>query len=671
MDKDNKGSRMEQINLPTAYQQYIHISRYARWLEDEGRRETWSETVQRYFNHMDKHLKNTYDFTLDPKVRDELHSAVLNLKIMPSMRLLMTSGPAVEQCNVAAYNCAYIPVDSLRAFDEILYVLMNGTGVGFSVERQNVGKIQSVNEEFERTDTTIVVADSKLGWAKAFRELISLLYVGQIPKWDLSKLRPAGARLHTFGGRSSGPGPLNELFSFAVDLIQNAKGRRLTSLECHDLVCKTAEVVVVGGVRRSALISLSNLSDDRLRGAKSGNWSALYAHRALSNNSAVYKTKPDVSIFLSEWKALYDSLSGERGIFSREASTNKAKENGRRNIKRTDGKTWEYGTNPCCEIILRPNQFCNLTEVMVRSEDTLAELKNKVRLATILGTYQATLTDFKYLRKKWQVNTEEERLLGVSLTGIMDSLLTNGRAYKDVEKGLKETLTTLKNVGIETNKEYANALGINPSAAITCVKPSGTVSQLTDTASGIHARHSGHYIRRVRGDMKDKLTQFLRDSNITFEHAISGFEDLDQTKPIYNNNIGVFSFPINAPKNCVTRDDEAAIDQLKLWLSYYRHWCEHKPSITVTVREEEWMTVAAWVYEHFDEMSGISFLPYDGGKYTQAPYEAVNEVEYQNLLKNTPTTIDWSALSQYEKEDQTKSSQEFACTSDFCEVVDI
>ena len=662
---------MDQIDLPTAYQQYIHVSRYARWLEEEGRRETWSETVQRYFDHMKKHLKEKFDFNLDDKLRDELQTSVLNLKIMPSMRLLMTSGPAVEQCNVAAYNCSYIPVDSIRSFDEILYVLMNGTGVGFSVERQNVDKLPKVNEEFENSDTTIVVADSKLGWAKAFRELITLLYAGQIPKWDLSKLRPAGARLRTFGGRSSGPAPLNELFTFAVNLIKDAKGRRLTSLECHDLVCKTAEVVVVGGVRRSALISLSNLSDDRLRNAKSGNWWAINAQRALSNNSAVYSSKPDVSIFLSEWKALYDSLSGERGIFSREASTNKAKENGRRDTKRSDGKTWEYGTNPCSEIILRPNQFCNLTEVMVRSADTLEELKNKVRLATILGTYQSTLTDFKYLRKRWQLNTEEERLLGVSLTGIMDSLLTNGKAYKDVEDGLKETLTTLKNVAIETNKEFADKLGINVSAAITCVKPSGTVSQLTDTASGIHSRHSEYYIRRVRGDMKDKLTQFLRDSGVSFEHAINGFEDAEQKKPIYNDNMGVFAFPIKSPDNCVTRDDEVAIDQLKLWLSYYRYWCEHKPSVTVTVREDEWLTVAAWVYEHFDEMSGISFLPYDGGKYTQAPYEAVDKQTYEQLLKNTPTQIEWSALSQYEKEDETKSSQEFACTSDFCEVVDI
>jgi len=427
----------------------------------------------------------------------------------------------------------------------------------------------------------------------------------------------------------------------------------------------------VGGVRRSALISLSNLSDDRLRNAKSGNWWAINSQRALSNNSAVYSSKPDVSIFLSEWKALYDSLSGERGIFSREASTNKAKENGRRNTKRSDGKTWQYGTNPCSEIILRPNQFCNLTEVMVRSADTLDELKNKVRLATILGTYQSTMTDFKYLRKRWQLNTEEERLLGVSLTGIMDSLLTNGKAYKDVEVGLKETLTILKNVAIETNKEFAKKLDINPSVAITCVKPSGTVSQLTDTASGIHARHSEYYMRRVRGDMKDKLTQFLRDSGISFEHAINGFEDIDQKKPIYNDNMGVFAFPIKSPENCVTRDDETAIDQLKLWLSYYRYWCEHKPSITVTVREDEWMTVAAWVYDHFEEMSGISFLPYDGGKYTQAPYEAVNKEAYNQLLKNTPTQIEWSALSQYEKEDETKSSQEFACTSDYCEVVDI
>ena len=658
--------------MMTAYQEYIHSSRYARWIESEGRRETWEETVHRYFNHMEKELGTKHGVTLDSSTRNELESAVLTLKVMPSMRLLMTSGPAVEQCNVAAYNCAYIPVDSVRAFDEILYILMNGTGVGFSVERQNVDQMPRVNETFENTDTTIHVGDSKLGWAKGFRELVSLLYAGQVPKWDLSKLRPAGARLRTFGGRSSGPGPLNELFMFAVTLFKAAAGRRLSSLECHDLVCKTAEVVVVGGVRRSALISLSNLSDDRLRGAKSGSWYNQNGHRGLANNSAVYNAKPDVSIFMSEWKALHDSLSGERGIFSRAACTKKAQENGRRNTNRTPENIWEYGTNPCSEIILRPNQFCNLTEVMVRVDDTIETLKEKVRLATILGTYQSTLTDFKYLRKRWRDNTEEERLLGVSLTGIMDSPLTNGRGYDDVSKGLKETLNSLKSVAVETNKQWAATFNVPVSAAITCVKPSGTVSQLTDTASGIHSRHSDYYIRRVRGDMKDSLTQFLRDeAGVPFEYAISGYQDIDETMPIYNENLGVFSFPVKAPVNSVTRDDENAIDQLELWLCYYRYWCEHKPSITVSIRDDEWLKVAAWVYDHFDEMSGISFLPYDGGKYVQAPYEKIEEEEYDALLAKTPTTIDWSLLSKYEVEDETKSSQSFACTADACEIVDI
>jgi ribonucleoside-diphosphate reductase alpha chain len=621
---------------------------------------------------MEKELGTKHGVTLDSSTRNELENAVLTLKVMPSMRLLMTSGPAVEQCNVAAYNCAYIPVDSVRAFDEILYILINGTGVGFSVERQNVDQMPRVNETFENTDTTIHVGDSKLGWAKGFRELVSLLYAGQVPKWDLSKLRPAGARLRTFGGRSSGPGPLNELFMFAVTLFKAAAGRRLSSLECHDLVCKTAEVVVVGGVRRSALISLSNLSDDRLRGAKSGSWYNQNGHRGLANNSAVYNAKPDVSIFMSEWKALHDSLSGERGIFSRAACTKKAQENGRRNTNRTPENIWEYGTNPCSEIILRPNQFCNLTEVMVRVDDTIETLKEKVRLATILGTYQSTLTDFKYLRKRWKDNTEEERLLGVSLTGIMDSPLTNGRGYDDVDQGLKETLNALKLVAIETNAKWAATFNVPVSAAITCVKPSGTVSQLTDTASGIHSRHSDYYIRRVRGDMKDSLTQFLRDeAGVPFEYAISGYQDIDETIPIYNENLGVFSFPVKAPVNSVTRDDENAIDQLELWLCYYRYWCEHKPSITVSIREDEWLKVAAWVYDHFDEMSGISFLPYDGGKYVQAPYEKIEEEEYYALLAKTPNTIDWSLLSKYEVEDETKSSQSFACTADACEIVDI
>ncbi len=627
--------------LPTDYQAFIHTSRYARWLEDEGRRESWSETVDRY-------MGNVVGYDIDHDTYNEIREAILGLEVMPSMRAMMTAGPALERDNTAGYNCSYLPVDDPKSFDEAMFILLCGTGVGFSVERQFISKLPEVPELFE-SDTTIVVKDSKEGWAKAFRQLLALLWAGEIPKWDVSKVRPAGARLKTFGGRASGPAPLVDLFNFAVTIFKEAQGRRLSSIECHDLMCKIGEVVVVGGVRRSAMISLSNLSDDRMRHAKSGNWWDNNPQRALANNSVAYTEKPDSVSFMREWMALVESGSGERGVFNREASKNQAAKNGRRD------PDYDFGTNPCSEIILRPYQFCNLTEVVIRATDDVDSIARKVRLATILGTIQSQYTKFPYLRKVWQRNTEEERLLGVSLTGIMDNPLLTTK-----NKGLEETLEHLREVAVRTNSDWADSLGIPTSAAITCVKPSGTVSQLVDSASGIHPRHSPHYIRTVRGDNKDPLTTFMKEQGIPSEPDV--FKP-DQTT--------VFSFPVKAPQGAVVTDNVSAIEQLKTWLVYQRHWCEHKPSVTINVRKDEWFEVGAFVYEHFDEMSGVSFLPYNEHTYQQAPYQSCTRDDYKKLSKIMPKSIDWAKLSEYEKEDTTASSQTFACTGDVCEIVDI
>lgn len=639
--------------LPSLYQEFIHLSRYSRWIPEKGRRETWSETVQRYFDFFQEDLKENCNYDLSPKLRKRLEDAVLELRVMPSMRCLMTAGPALKRDNVCAYNCSYIQVDSPRAFDEILYVLMNGTGVGFSVERQFVSKMPTVPEELYDTDTTIVVADSKLGWAKALKELVSMLYVGQIPKWDLSKVRPAGAPLKTFGGRASGPEPLEALFNFIVAAFKQSTGRKLQSIECHDIVCKIAEIVVVGGVRRSALISLSNLSDDRMRAAKSGQWWITDSQRSLANNSACYTEKPDIGIFMDEWKSLYDSKSGERGIFNRDAAQKQAKKFERRD------PDWDFGTNPCSEIILRSKQFCNLSEIVIRADDTEETLLEKVELATILGTFQSTLTRFKYLTKDWQKNSEEERLLGVSLTGIMDNKLTSGVSESDRKK-LPELLDKMRQRAIQVNKDLSKKLGIEASTAITCVKPSGTVSQLVDSASGIHARHNPHYVRTVRADNKDPLCQMMKDAGFPHEPCV--------TKP---EHVTVFSFPIKSPKNSVFRMDTSAIEQLETWLIYQRHWCEHKPSITVSVKEDEWLDVAAFVYKHFDEMSGVSFLPFVEHTYKQAPYQDCTEEEYKQLLNTIPQSADWEKLSEYESTDQTAGTQTFACSGNSCDVVDL
>ena len=626
--------------LPTDFQTFIALSRYARWLPNEGRRENWGETVNRYITNI------VPDGT--PEHAD-LYDAILSLEVMPSMRAMMTAGTAANRDNTCMYNCSYLPVDDPKSFDEAMFILLCGTGVGFSVERQYISKLPEVPDTLYNSDTVIAVKDSKEGWAKAYRQLLSLLWAGEVPKWDTSKVRPAGAKLKTFGGRASGPAPLVDLFRFTIDKFKGAAGRRLSSIECHDIMCKIGEVVVVGGVRRSAMISLSNLSDDRMRHAKSGQWWEHQGQRALANNSVAYTEKPDVETFMREWTALIESKSGERGIFNRVASQKQAAKNGRRE------SNYEFGTNPCSEIILRPYQFCNLTEVVVRATDTIEDLERKVRLATILGTIQSTYTHFPYLRKIWQKNTEEERLLGVSLTGIMDNPLMTS-----INQGLEKTLEHLRGVAVDTNAEWAGRLGVPVSAAITCVKPSGTVSQLVDSASGIHTRHSEYYIRTVRGDSKDPLTQLMIDQGVPNEPCVM--------KP---QTTTVFSFPIKAPEGAVTREDLTAVEQLETWLAYQRHWCEHKPSVTISVKDDEWLDVGAFVYKHFDEMSGVSFLPYDGGTYQQAPYQEVAKEVYQELLDKSPKVIKWEELGKYEEDDNTSGMQSLACSSDGCELVDL
>ena len=628
--------------LPTDYQSFIHKSRYARWLDKEGRRETWGETVARYMENIVLPNAGSSSYTR------QIEQAILSLDVMPSMRALMTAGPAMTRDNTAGYNCSYLPVDDMKAFDEAMFILLCGTGVGFSVERQSVTKLPEI-PELTDSDTTIVVKDSKEGWAKSLRAVISLLYAGEIPKWDVSLVRPAGAKLKTFGGRASGPAPLVDLFNFVIKTFKDAQNRKLSSLECHDIMCKIGEVVVVGGVRRSAMISLSNLSDDRMRHAKSGAWWENNKQRALANNSVSYTEKPDSLSFMREWMALVESGSGERGIFNRQASKVQAAKNGRRDA------TYEFGTNPCSEIILRPMQFCNLTEVVIRATDTISDLEKKVRMATILGTIQSSFTKFPYLRKIWQKNTEEERLLGVSMTGIMDNALMTTK-----NAGLEKTLEHLKSIAVITNAEWADRLGIPVATAISCVKPSGTVSQLVNSSSGIHARHSPYYIRTVRGDNKDPLTQFMKDQKIPNEP--------DVMKP---DQTTVFSFPMKAPDGAIVTADMTAIEQLGMWLAYQRSWCEHKPSVTINVRNDEWFEVGAFVYKHFDEMSGVSFLPFDEHTYQQAPYQDCSKTDYKTLLSCMPDAINWEDLSDYEKEDNTAGSQTLACSGDSCEIVDL
>tara|TARA_R100001594_G_scaffold32616_1_gene60647 strand:- start:118 stop:2028 length:1911 start_codon:yes stop_codon:yes gene_type:complete len=633
--------------LPTDYQNFIHLSRYSRWIDQEERRENWKETIDRYLSFMSDHLKDNYNYTIPDDMYSEIETSMLNLEVLGSMRALMTAGPALKRENIAGYNCSYLPVDSPRSFDECLYILMNGTGVGFSVERQYVNKLPTIPDtDFESSDDLISVADSKEGWARGLRDLISFLYTNRIPKIDTSKIRPAGARLKTFGGRASGPEPLVDLFDFTINTFKKAKGRKLTSIECHDIMCKIGQVVVVGGVRRSALISLSNLTDERMRMAKSGEWWIDNPQRALANNSVCYTEKPDIGIFMKEWLSLYESKSGERGIFNRVSAKEKASSNGRR-----DGDI-DFGTNPCCEIILRPYQFCNLSEVVCRHDDTIDTLLDKVRIATILGTFQATLTNFNYLRKRWKDTTEEERLLGVSLTGIMDC--------PAVYNATEEELQWLKEMAVVANINLSADIGINQSTAVTCVKPSGTVSQLVDAASGIHARHNDYFIRTVRGDNKDPLTEFMRDMNIPNEP--------DFTSP---DSVTVFSFPMKSPDNAICRNDMSALEQLELWLKIANNYCEHKPSVTISVKEHEWLEVGSWCWNNFGALSGISFLPFSEHTYKQAPYQDIDKNMYLDLSTKMPLSIDWDKLQQYEKGDTTTGTQELACTGGVCEIVDI
>ena len=634
--------------LPTSYQEFIHKSRYARWMEEEGRRENWGETVSRYVNFMADTLMEKHNYKIDKVDKEMMEDYITSLSVMPSMRAMMTAGEALKRDNTCGYNCSYLPVDSPRSFDEAMYILMCGTGVGFSVERENVDKLPIISENMQESDVVIKVEDSKAGWAKAYRELVALLYSGMIPSWDVSKVRPSGARLKVMGGRASGSDPLVNLFKFTVEKFKSATGRKLFPVECHDIMCKVGEVVVVGGVRRSALISLSNLNDDQMAHAKTGQWWESQGQRALANNSVAYKGKPSMETYMREWLALYESKSGERGMFNRQAADEQVAKSGRRQT----GYMW--GTNPCSEIILRPYQFCNLSEVVVRENDDLSTLRSKVRIATMLGTFQSTLTDLKYLRKIWKTNTEEERLLGVSLTGIMDhpvlARMTDSKIW----------LQEMKQVAIDTNREYAEKIGIPRSTAITCVKPSGTVSQLTDSASGIHARHNPFYIRTVRGDNKDPLTQFMKEEGIPFEPDI--------TKP---DSVTVFSFPMKSPSGAITRTEMSAIEQLELWKLYALNWCEHKPSVTISVKEEEWMEVGSWLYDNFDIASGVSFLPFSDHTYQQAPYQDIEADDYLEWNGRVPSALDWTKFSNYEKEDNTSGSRELACTADACEVVDL
>jgi ribonucleoside-triphosphate reductase len=631
------------------YKNFIHISRYARWTPEKNRRETWTETVERYMSFMKNHLVTNYNYKSDDNIFEEIKQSILNHEVMPSMRALMTAGTALDRDHIAAYNCSFIAVDNPRSFDEAMYVLMNGTGVGFSVEQKYTDQLPVVAESFYKTETTIVVDDSKLGWSKAFKELIALLYQGQIPNWDMSKVRPAGARLKTFGGRASGPDPLDSLFKFAVETFQTASGRRLKPIEAHDLMCKVGEVVVVGGVRRSALISLSNLDDFEMAKAKSGQWWETQPQRSLANNSAVYNSKPNTAQFLREWRNLYESKSGERGIYNIDSVKKHVASFGRRDENKV------VGTNPCGEIILRSNQFCNLTEVVIKENDTKESLIKKVQLATTLGTWQATLTDFKYIRKIWKDNCEEERLLGVSLTGIFGNKLTSTPG-----KSLEELLTSMREESVKANDIEATKIGINPSASITCVKPSGTVSQLVGVSSGIHPWYSEYYIRSVRGDNKDPLTQFLKDMGIPSEP--------DVMKPEHTT---VFYFPQKAPKNAVVTKDLSAIDHLEMWKAYRTYWTEHNPSVTVNLHEDEWVRVGAWVYDNFDSIGGVSFLPASEHTYKQAPYQEITKEEYDEMLAKMPKHIEWQGLTMYETEDGTTGSQELSCTSGICEIVDI
>ena len=641
--------------LPTPLQQYVHKSRYARWRDADQRRETWEETVQRYVAYFAAKFPEHYP-------SQDIYNSIVQLETMPSMRALMTAGPALDRDPIAGYNCAFVAVDHPRAFDEILYTLMCGTGMGFSVERQFIAKLPMIGakvviddqgktsietvEQLEHCDHTIVVRDSKGGWANALKELLSYLYSGRIPKWDVSKVRGAGAKLKIFGGRASGPQPLIDLFKFAVEIFKGAVGRKLTSVECHDIICKIADIVVVGGVRRSALISLSNLSDDRMRGAKSGQWWINNPQRALANNSASYTERPGMELFMKEWMSLVESKSGERGIFNRQAAIKKAQASGRRDASKI------VGTNPCAEITLRSAGLCNLSEVVIRADDSLPGLIDKVRLATIIGTFQSTLTNFRHIRPIWKENQEDERLLGVSLTGIMDHPVLSQTCNQ-----ASQWLQAMKFEAIKVNAEWAAKLGIKPATAITTVKPSGTVSQLVDSASGIHPRYSHHYIRTVRADKKDPLAQLMRKQGFPVEDCVM--------KPTTTD---IFSFPVAGPEHAVYRNDRTALEQLEHYLMVQKEWCEHNVSVTIYVKDHEWLGVGDWVYQHFDELGGVSFLPHSDHSYQQAPYQECTQEEFNALSARMPS-FDWDELALFERDDSTVNTKELACSAGVCEIL--
>lgn len=635
--------------IDDVYQQFIHLSRYARWRDDLGRRESWSETVERYVDYMAEKVSRDTDFEVTDVLKEDLRESILNRDVLPSMRALMTAGPALERENIAGYNCSYLAVDHPRSFDEALYILMNGTGVGYSVEQQDVTQLPSIPMRNDEDIVMFTVPDSKRGWAEALKHVLDCLYEGRMPAWDLSQIREAGARLKTFGGRASGPEPLNDLLRFVMRVFYFAQGRKLTPLEAHEIMCKIGEVVVVGGVRRSALICLTDLDDLEMRDAKNGKFWETKPHLSLANISAVYDKKPSRYDFDKEFDALVASGSGERGIFSRYGAKAAAKE-----INRKAGPL--KGTNPCGEIVLRNNQFCNLSTVVVRPEDTLEELKEKVVRAAYLGTFQATLTNFDYLRPIWKENTEEERLLGVSLSGLFGHPVLSGRKGMEM---LEEWLFEMRMAAKFANIYLSGLLGINPAAAVTCIKPEGTTSQLVGVSSGSHPWFAEQYIRNVRGDVKDPLSQFLSAVGIPSETDIISDQNL------------VFSFPIAAPEGALTREDLTAVEHLELWAAYREHWTDHNPSVTINVRDNEWDEVREWVWENFDKITGVSFLPYDDHVYEQAPYVPVSDKEFEDLQAKMPEHIDWSELSFFEATDETNGSQELSCMSGACDIVKI
>ena len=633
-----------------ALSEFVYLRTYARWIEHEGRRETWIETIDRYLSFMRENLGEK----LTKEDYSELRQALLKQEVMPSMRLLQFAGDAARKTNVCAYNCSYIAPSCVEDFGEVMYVSMCGTGVGFSVESQNVEALPQIEYQGGEKLATHIVADSKEGWCDALVLGMNTWYQGKDIEFDYSKLRPAGARLKTFGGKSSGPEPLQALLDFTRSKILSRQGRRLTNINVHDILCKIGEIVVAGGVRRSAMISLSDLDDEKMRHAKDGQFYMLQPQRSIANNSAVYLEKPTQEVFLSEWLALVKSGSGERGIFNRgslietlpKRRVDLLKEKG---LIHGDRITGIIGTNPCAEIILQSKQFCNLSEVVARSDDDEKSLLRKIRLATLLGTYQASLTYFPYLSKAWQDNCEKERLLGVSITGQWDC-----QAVRD-----NNVLDKLKQAAIDANKEYAKRFNVNASTCITCVKPSGTVSQTVDSSSGMHPRHAPFYIRRIRISASDALFKMLKKQGVPY-HPEVGQSEMDATT-------FVLDFPVKAPTNAVCKDNLTALEQLEHWRLVKENYTEHNPSVTISVGEDEWLQVANWVYQHWDIIGGLSFLPRFDHVYQLAPYEAITEEEYNALLKRFEQ-LDFAQLFAYEHSDTTEVKRELACVGGACEI---